>query len=75
MHGGGSGIGTSAMALAKEANVRCLVTAGRFVTHWPCAGLPRRSSFAHTKAIKDMRHELLVKSEVRSRSCRNNMRP
>ena len=28
VHGGGSGIGTSAMALAKEAGVRCLVTAG-----------------------------------------------
>ena len=28
VHGGGSGIGTAAMALAKEAKVRCLVTAG-----------------------------------------------
>ncbi len=56
MHGGGSGIGTSAMALAKEANVRCLVTAGRFATQLPCAGLPCRS-FNHSTVSKGTRHD------------------
>ena len=57
VHGGGSGIGTSAMALAKEANVRCLVTAGRFATRLLCAGLPCERPFEHDT---EQRHALRV---------------